>query len=223
MRFRTKVFTLLLVVAVRTAALMAAFVPGGCRGFPGAGPLCFGGYPQMKSVTRVSLLYSHRKEGPRPLLPTSVDLQPSQQLSPEETVTMLNEFFEQMIEAVFKNFGHLNRFMGAGLMAPFGALRGDEFQEEHAVQAALEMRTAAGRAIVGNIGSKQRTEFTSIGESINLASRHEGATRDRAVDILVSGYSDVAAPSRFPFEPIGEISIKGKAESARTYMIRTVS
>ena len=37
---------------------------------------------------------------------------------------MLNEFFEQMIEAVFKNFGHLNRFMGAGLMAPFGALRG---------------------------------------------------------------------------------------------------
>jgi hypothetical protein len=59
-----------------------------------------------------------------PSLPTSVGLQPSQQLSPEETVTMLNEFFEQMIEAVFKNFGHLNRFMGAGLMAPFGALRG---------------------------------------------------------------------------------------------------
>jgi class 3 adenylate cyclase len=53
-----------------------------------------------------------------------MDLQPSQQLSPEETVTMLNEFFEQMIEAVFKSFGHLNRFMGAGLMAPFGALRG---------------------------------------------------------------------------------------------------
>jgi len=167
-----------------------------------------------------------------------VDLQPSQQLSPEETVTMLNEFFEQMIEAVFKNFGHLNRFMGAGLMAPFGALRDDEFQEEHAVQAALDMRTAlndlqerwvsseseardamtslrinTGRAIVGNIGSKQRMEFTSIGESIKLASRHEGATRDRAVDILVSGYSDVAAPSRFPFEPIGEISIREKRKA----------
>ena len=54
---------------------------------------------------------------------------------------MLNEFFEQMTEAVFENFGPLNRFMGEGLMGPFGALRGRESQEEHAVQAALEMRT----------------------------------------------------------------------------------
>ena len=61
MRFRTKVFTLLLVVAV-FAAFMAAFVTDGCRGFSGAGPLSFGGYPQMKSVTLVSHLYSHRKK-----------------------------------------------------------------------------------------------------------------------------------------------------------------
>ena len=85
------------------------------------------------------------------------------------------------------------------------------------------LRINTGPAIVGKIGSVQRTEFTSIGEPINLASRHEGATRDRAVDILVSGYSDVAAPSRFPFEPIGQISIEGKAYSARTHMIKTVS
>jgi adenylate cyclase len=64
----------------------------------------------------------------------------SEQLSPEETVAMLNDYFEKMIEAVFKNAGHLNKFMGDGLMALFGALRDDEFQEEHAVQAALDMR-----------------------------------------------------------------------------------
>jgi adenylate cyclase len=84
------------------------------------------------------------------------------------------------------------------------------------------LRINTGRAIVGKIGSKERMEFTSIGESINLASRHQGATRHHA-DILVSEYSDVAARSRVPFEPIGQISIEGNADSARTPMIKIVS
>ena len=173
----------------------------------------------------------------------------SEQLDPEETVAMLNDYFEKMIEAVFKNFGHLNKFMGDGLMALFGALREDEFQEAHAVQASLDMRSAlrqlqekwatsesrareamaslrigiginTGLAIVGNIGSKQRMEFTAIGDSINLAARLEQATPARGVDILVSEYTYVATRSRFPFEPAGEISLKGKSESARTYTLR---
>jgi adenylate cyclase len=84
------------------------------------------------------------------------------------------------------------------------------------------LRINTGPAFVGKIGSVERMEFTSIGESINLALRHQGATRHRA-DILASGYSDVAARSRFPVEPIGQISIEGKADSARTHMIKTVS
>ncbi len=161
---------------------------------------------------------------------------------------MLNDYFEKMIDAVFKNFGHLNKFMGDGLMALCGALRDDEFQEEHAVQAALDMRDAlrklqekwsrsesrarealaslrieiginTGLAIVGNIGSKQRMEFTAIGDVINLAARLERATPERAVDILASEYSYVATRSRFPFERAGEISLKGKSESVRTYTI----
>jgi adenylate cyclase len=176
----------------------------------------------------------------------------SEQLDPEETVAMLNDYFEKMIEAVFKNFGHLNKFMGDGLMALFGALREDEFQEAHAVQASLDMRSAlkqlqekwatsesrareamaslrigiginTGLAIVGNIGSKQRMEFTAIGDSINLAARLEQATPERGVDILVSEFTYVATRSRFPFEPAGEISLKGKSESARTYTIKKLA
>lgn len=173
----------------------------------------------------------------------------SEQSSPEETVAFLNQYFEKMIEAIFKNRGHLNKFMGDGLMALFGALRDDDFQEEHAVQAALDMRTVlaslksewavsedaalrnissleigiginTGLAIVGNIGSKQRMEFTAIGDAVNLAARLEQATRDHAgIDILVSEYTFVAARSRFPFEPVAEIPVKGKSELVRTYTI----
>ena len=198
---------------------------------------------------RPSELYSQRKKVTALFADVRGFTTFSEQLSPEETVAMLNDYFGKMIEAVFKNAGHLNKFMGDGLMALFGALRDDEFQEEHAVQAALDMRNAlkdlqerwansesraseamaslrigiginTGLAIVGNIGSKQRMEFTAIGDSINLASRLEQATRDLGVDILVSEYSYVAARSRFPFEPAGEIPIKGKTESVRTYTIR---
>ncbi|MFZ4681081.1 MAG: adenylate/guanylate cyclase domain-containing protein [Terrimicrobiaceae bacterium] len=173
----------------------------------------------------------------------------SEQLSPEETVSLLNDYFEKMIEAVFKNNGHLNKFMGDGLMALFGALRDDDYQEEHAIQAALDMRGVlsdlqkkwstsqdqsrrsltelrigiginTGLAIVGNIGSKQRMEFTAIGDAVNLASRLEQATRERQVDILVSEYTFVSARNRFPFEPAGEIPLKGKSESVRTYTVK---
>ncbi len=197
---------------------------------------------------RPSELYSQRKKVTALFADVRGFTHFSEQLSPEETVAMLNDYFEKMIDSVFKNFGHLNKFMGDGLMALFGALREDEFQEEHAVQAALDMRTAlkelqdkwatsesrardalaslrigiginTGLAIVGNIGSKQRMEFTAIGDSINLAARLEQATRDRGLDILVSEFTYVATRSRFPFEPAGEISLKGKTESTRTYTI----
>ena len=173
----------------------------------------------------------------------------SEQSSPEQIASFLNKYFEEMIEAIFKNHGHLNKFMGDGLMALFGALRDDEFQEEHAVQAAIDMRTAlaalksgwaasedaaertislleigiginTGLAVVGNIGSKKRMEYTAIGDAVNLAARLEQSTRDYPdVDILVSEYTYVATRSRFPFKPVAEINVKGKSEKIRTYTV----
>ena len=173
----------------------------------------------------------------------------SEQSSPEQVASFLNQYFEKMIEAIFQNRGHLNKFMGDGLMALFGALRDDDFQEEHALQAAMDMRTAlatlksgwaasedaaersislleigiginTGLAVVGNIGSKQRMEYTAIGDAVNLASRLEQSTRNYPdVDILVSEYTYVAVRSRFPFKPVAEIAVKGKSESIRTYTI----
>lgn len=171
----------------------------------------------------------------------------SERFSPEEIVDLLNTYFERMIEAIFRHQGYLNKFMGDGLMAVFGATREDPYQEEHAIRAALDMREALARlrdewaarhpehkvelaigigintgvAVVGNIGSRQKMEFTAIGDSVNLASRLESATKDFPdTDILVSEYTFVAVRSTFPFQSCGEVRVKGKAEPVKTYTLR---
>jgi adenylate cyclase len=75
----------------------------------------------------------------------------SEQLSPAKIVAMLNGYFEQMIGAVFKNFGYLNRFVNEDLAALRDAARDSEFQKEHAGQAALDVRKALSKA--GNAGT----------------------------------------------------------------------
>ncbi len=173
----------------------------------------------------------------------------TEQVAPEQTVAMLNDYFEKMIEAIFRNKGHLNKFMGDGLMALFGALREDDFQEEHAIQAALDMRTAmkelqengpraartpASRNCASESASTRDSPSSETSAQSSAWSSPRSATpstsphassrplRDREnLDILVSEYTFVAARSRFPFEPVGAIDLKGKSENVRTYTIKT--
>ena len=64
----------------------------------------------------------------------------SEQMRPEGVVALLNEYFERMVEVVYRNHGTLDKFLGDGMMVIFGAPEDDPYQEEHALQAALEMR-----------------------------------------------------------------------------------
>jgi adenylate cyclase len=186
MRFRTKVSALFIIMAILTGLLIAGFMFGPTKRL-------------FMDLMRTNVL---------PFAALFADARGftnfAEQLSPEETVTMLNGYFEKMIDAVFKNFGHLNKFRGDGLMALFGA---------------LGIGVNTGLSIVGNIGSEQRMEFTLIGNAINFAARLEQATPERGADILVSQYTYVATRSRFPFERAGEISLKAKSESVRAYTI----
>jgi len=152
---------------------------------------------------------------------------------PEEVVGFLNEYFESMIDIIFRHKGTLDKFLGDGLMVMFGAPLEDEEQEKNAVAAAAEMQKElqrlakkwnadlhadirvgigihTGQAIVGNVGSSKRMEYTAIGDTVNVASRLETSTKVLGVPILVSENTFHAVKDDFPFVNQGEISVKGR-------------
>ncbi|NES80809.1 MAG: GAF domain-containing protein [Moorea sp. SIO2B7] len=130
-------------------------------------------------------------------------------LTPETVVTILNEYFESMVEAIFAHEGILDKYIGDALMAVFGSPVPLENHALKAVKSALEMRERlqqlntrfiaenkelieigiginSGWVISGNIGSSKRMEFTSIGDGVNLSSRLEGCSNLYGCDIVIS-------------------------------------
>ena len=126
--------------------------------------------------------------------------------TPEEVVGYLNSVFEFMIESVNAHHGIVNKFLGDGFMAIFGAPLRDEDHCRHGVEAGLsiiakvaELVAAgkipatrvgiglhAGRAVVGNVGSAMRKEYTVIGDVVNVASRVEALNKQFGSQLLVT-------------------------------------
>lgn len=168
----------------------------------------------------------------------------SERLKPETVVEILNSYFEKVVDIIFKYQGTLDKFMGDGLMAIFGAPAEDPFQEEHAIRAALEMKAVlrdlsdqflkqhdltfgigiginSGIAIVGNIGSSKRMDYTAIGDTVNLAARLESKTRELNADILISEETCNAVRGAFPggLEKVGSLTVKGRENAVTTYAV----
>jgi adenylate cyclase len=154
-------------------------------------------------------------------------------LGARETVSMLNEYFEQMVEVVFRHGGILDKYIGDAIMSLFGAPFERDGDAENAVATANEMivvlrelnakRTREGKApidigvgistgdaIVGSIGSPKRMEYTAIGDSVNLASRLEGATKVYGVKVLVSEFTVASMKVLTPLREIDLMRVKGK-------------
>jgi adenylate cyclase len=163
----------------------------------------------------------------------------SEKLPPEKVVAVLNDYFEAMVEVIFSNNGTLDKFIGDGMMVIFGAPEDDPNQEERAVKTAIEMQrdlrrlTAkweaegikirigiginSGPAVVGNIGSTRRMDYTAIGDTVNLASRLESATKELGVGILISEYTYNAVRGLFRFQEMGSVLVKGRTEPVLTF------
>lgn len=166
----------------------------------------------------------------------------SENLDAAEVVAMLNEFHGHMVEEVFAQAGTLDKYLGDGLMAYFNA---PVRQPDHAIRAvkcALEMVAVidrwnerkqlggderlevgigihSGSAIVGVIGAPHRREFTAIGDTVNVASRLQGLTKEFRGSILVSEPVRVLASAdpTLTFVEAGEADVRGRAEKVRVF------
>lgn len=157
----------------------------------------------------------------------------SEQLGTEEVVAFLNAYFGELIEVIFRNHGTLDKFLGDGLMVVFGAPLPDPDHAWSATQAALEVLDCVaemsaryerekgftvrvgiglhtGEAIVGNIGSEQRMEYTAIGAAVNLAFRMEALTKQFKVPVVMGATVFESIRDRIASVSLGEATVNGK-------------
>ena len=165
----------------------------------------------------------------------------SEHASPEKIVQLLNRYFTGMTEIIFKHGGTLDKYIGDGLMALFGAPTVTPDDARNAVGAAVEMQREmvnvnndlravgftdigigiglhTGEATVGYIGSERRSEYTAIGDTVNLSQRLEANAK--AGQILVSNETRKAAGSvLYTFRPRAPVTVKNREQPAEIFEV----
>jgi adenylate cyclase len=164
----------------------------------------------------------------------------SEKLTPEEVVTLLNIFYNLMIDTTFKEDGTLDKFLGDGVMAVFGAPIYHQDHSLRAIRTALAMQAGmrelsarrategkppievgiginAGDAVAGTVGTEARMEYTVIGDSVNLASRLE--SNSKAGQILISEQTYMKVQAAVDARSLGRIKVKGKEDEIGVYEV----
>ena len=166
----------------------------------------------------------------------------SEKLSAHEVVEMLNEYFNRVCEPILNNGGAVDKYIGDAVMAVFGSLDTYPDHARRALTAAIGMAEAAagfrawmherfpdrglhefgigvgihtGEAVIGNIGSAKRIEFTAIGDTVNAASRLEGVTKDMQCVVAASEATVRAAGPGVRTGKEETLQVKGRAEPIR--------
>ncbi len=156
----------------------------------------------------------------------------------DEVVTYLNTLWTAMVEAVNEHHGIVNKFLGDGFLAVFGAPLSDGHDCRNALAAArrivaeaerlsaeenfpptrVGLALHAGKAVVGNIGSRERKEYTVIGDVVNVAFRIEALNKDLGSTVLISEPVRQAAGVE-DAETIAPMPIRGRREPVQLYRV----
>lgn len=147
----------------------------------------------------------------------------SEKLSPEDLVSLINNYLTTMTRIILKNKGTVDKFIGDAVMAFWNAPLKEENHAELACKTAIEQVKAlnefdfsigigihTGEAIVGNIGSEDRFNYTVMGDTINLCSRLEGLTKQYGVKIIISESTHKIIKEKFICRKLDVVKVKGK-------------
>jgi adenylate cyclase len=154
---------------------------------------------------------------------------------PEQVVSYLNNLFDFMIDTVNEHRGIVNKFLGDGFMAVFGAPLSDGNDSRNAVAAALRIvervQTVspgtrigiglhAGPAVTGNVGSSRRKEYTIIGDVVNVASRVEGLNKEFASQLLITRpVLDALDQGAVKATERGPVAVKGRDAPVQVFQL----
>ena len=166
----------------------------------------------------------------------------AEELGPQATVSLLNDYFTIMVDCIQQNGGMLDKFIGDAIMAAFGlpVALGDDV--DRAVQAAVAMISSlfewnehrvqdgrraidmgiginTGMVVAGNIGSPKRMDFTIIGDGVNIASRLEGACKQYSARILISEHTFGRLKGVYRTREVDYVVVKGKTEPVGVYEV----
>jgi adenylate cyclase len=164
--------------------------------------------------------------------------------SSDKVVEWLNDYFARMNEIVEGHGGHINKYIGDGLMIVFGAPvnRGEAAEARAAVECGLGMLDevermnaeweGTGRPVVkigcgihtgmatcGVVGAERRLEYTVIGDTVNLSARLESTTKELGVTILLSEPTAKLVEEFYDVRPMGEVKVKGKTQNTTVFTV----
>ena len=163
--------------------------------------------------------------------------------NPAGLTKLINRFLTRMTDVIITNGGTIDKFMGDCIMAFWNAPIENKKHRQMAVKSALEMTVAlaelnmhlqaeglpqinigiginTGNALVGNMGSDQRFDYSVIGDAVNLASRLESSSKTLGKTIVIGEDTRHTIENVYPFDYIDSIMVKGKTEEIKVYTIQ---
>ncbi|MFB6421120.1 MULTISPECIES: adenylate/guanylate cyclase domain-containing protein [Bradyrhizobium] len=161
-------------------------------------------------------------------------------MTPGELVTLMNEYLSAMTDIIESHGGYVDKYIGDSIVAMFGAPADDPAHARNAVRAALECHTRlaelnagnaafaghglshriglnSGEAVVGNIGSRRRFNYTVMSDTVNVASRLEGANKYYGTAIMASETTMAQTGDSFAWRELDAIRVQGRGEAIKVF------